>query len=105
MIDAICRSIAVIVVDDDHLLSLSSPADVPAPLLDALRCTADVSPAAAISSPSIEGAYMAAFGVDVLEVDGFEKPVRTNAYSLMDACTGNSAAVEPPALAAQELTH
>lgn len=48
---------------------------------------------------------MAAFGVDVLEVDGFEKPVRTNACSLMHACTGNSAAVEPPALAAQELTH
>ncbi len=105
MIDAMCRSIAVIVVDDDHLLSLSSPADVPAPLFDALWCTADVSPAAAVSSPSIEGAYMAAFGVDVLEVDGFEKPVRTNACSLMNTCTGNSAAVSPPALAAQELTH
>ena len=98
------RSTGVVVVDDDHLGG-SSSANCAAPVLDALGRTADIAPAEAVVSPSVEGADMAALGIDVGEVDGLAEPVGADTVRVMVATAWHSEAVEPPAVEAEELAH
>ena len=100
------RSRSVIVVNDDDLLSgLSSRTDHSAPLLHRFWRAAQVSPAEAVVPPSIEGADVAALGIDIGQLDGLAEPVGTDAVCVVIATTGHAQTVEPPAIAAQELTH
>jgi hypothetical protein len=101
----ITRSVRIVVVYDDDLLSSSSRSHVLAPVLDALRGAADVSPAEAVVSPSIEGADMAALGIDVGQIDRFAEPVRADTVGVVITSAGNSKAVKPPAIEAQKLAH
>lgn len=48
---------------------------------------------------------MAAIGVDVGELDGLAQPVGADAVGLVYTSADDAAAVEPPAVAAQELAH
>ena len=80
------RSLGVIVVDDDNLLSgLSSRADHATPLLDRLWCAAHISPAEAVVPPAVKGADVAALGVDIGQLDRFAEPVGTDADSVVNA--------------------
>ena len=100
------RSLGVIVVDDDNLLSgLSSRADHATPLVDRLWCAAHISPAEAVVPPAVKGADVAALGVDIGQLDRFAEPLGTDADSVVIATAGDAQAVEPPTIAAQELTH
>ena len=74
-------------------------------MLDCLRSAAHVSPEEAVSSPSVPGAHMAAFGVNGSETIGFHKPARAEAEGIVESTADDSATVEPPAIAAQKLAH
>lgn len=76
-----------------------------APILDGLGCAADVSPAEAVSTPSIEGADVAAFGIDVGEFDRFAEPVGADAGGVMNTSTEDSAEVAPPTVETKKLAH
>lgn len=100
------RSIGVVVVDDDDLLSSrSSGRNDAAPLFHCLWRAANVSPAAGVSSKAVEGADVAAFGIDVSELDRFAEPIGADAVGVVVTGADDTTAVEPPAVAAEELTH
>jgi hypothetical protein len=98
----ICKSGSVI-VDDHHILSSGS--GKLAPVLDGLRGAADASPTEAVASPSVEGADMAALRVDVAQFNRLAQPVGADTDRFVDSPADNSAAIEPPTVAAQELAH
>jgi hypothetical protein len=98
-------SFGVIVVDDDDLFGTASSGDILTPLLDAHGGAADVPPAEAVAAESVEGADVAAVGVDVAQLGGLAQPVGADAVGVVDTSAGHSAAVPPPAVTAQELTH
>ena len=89
--------------DDNHILS--ARVQHAAPLLDRVGSTADAAPAAGVAAPAVEGADVAALGVDGHEVDGLAEPVGTDAGRVVEPAAGDAAAVEPPAVAHQELAH
>lgn len=100
------RSLGVIVVNDDNLLpGLSTRAEHATPLLDRFRCAAQISPAEAVVAPTVKGADVTALGVDIGQLDRFAQPVGTDAVGVVIATAGDAQAVEPPTIAAQELTH
>ena len=78
---------------------------VPAPLLHNLWGAANSSPAETVASAAVTGTYFATVGIHKSEVLGSAKPVGADADSVMNACAGNSAAVQPPAFAADTLAH
>jgi len=100
------RSIGVVVVDDNNLLSSrSSCCNHSTPFFYCLWRAADISPTAGITSKSVEGTNMATFGIDVGQLDRFAEPIRADAVGIMVASAADATEVEPPAVAAEELTH
>lgn len=100
------RSIGVVVVDDHNLLSSrSSGRNNPTPLFHCLWRAAYVSPAAGVSSKSVKGADVATFRVDVGHLNGLAEPVRADTVCVMVTSADDATAIEPPAVAADELTH
>lgn len=48
---------------------------------------------------------MAALGIDVGQFDRFAEPIGADTVGVMEASAAYAAEVEPPAVAAKELTH
>lgn len=48
---------------------------------------------------------MATFGIDVGQLDRFAEPIGADTVGVMVASAAYATAVEPPAVAAKELTH
>jgi hypothetical protein len=83
----------------------SSSAQQLTPLLDRIRSTTDVPPAARVVPPSIASAQMAALRVDGGKIVRFATPPRVDTGSIVHSSTRNTTPVAPPAIAAHELAH
>lgn len=86
-------------------MSSSSSTQVLTPILYTIRCTANISPEEAVSTPAIKGTDVTTFRVNVSQFDRFAEPIRANAGSIVEASTWDTTAVPPPAITAQELAH